>query len=150
MTMVAQQPTGQTCEGLFIRRAAAADAEALQCLYYDYLGTHEEYELDSIRDSMEADNIYVAVTDEGQITGTLTSARVFDYIDQDGNREKGMVLIGGWHSLTIGDELICFDNGVTHEIRGVCVDTAYRNQGVAAALLEHALSEIQTRSYAFV
>ena len=106
--------------------------------------------MDSIRDSIEADNIYVAVSDEGQIIGTLTSVRVWHYIDQNGNLEKGMIIIGGWHSLTIGGERIRFDNGVTHEIRGVCVNTAYRNQGVAAALLEYALSEIQTRSYAFV
>jgi len=133
-----------------IRKAAADDAEAVQRLYYDYLGTHKEYNPRGMLKSIERDSIYVAVADESKIIGTLTSAKTFDCIDRGTEPEKGIIFIGGVNSIVVGDKHIFFDNGVTHEIRNLCVDSAYRHQGIAKLLIEQALSETPTLSYALV
>jgi len=150
MTKTAQKPVQQTYKNLLIRRATIDDAYDIQQLYYDYLGTHKDYNPQGILKSIKTDNIYVAVADNDKIIGTMASAKIFDCIDWEIEREKGIIFICGGNSLAIGDKHIIFDNGVTHEIRGLCVDIAYRHQGIATALLEQALSETQTRSYAFV
>jgi len=135
MTRNEQQP-------IQIRKATADDAEAIQRLYYNYLGTHREYNPRGMLKSIERNSVYIAVVDENKIISTITSAKTFDYIDRSAEPEKGMI--------AVGDKHIFLDNGVTHEIRNLCVDSAYRHQCIAKILLEQALSETPTRSYTFV
>jgi len=133
-----------------IRRATADDADYVQRLYYEYLGTHKDYNPVGMLKSIERDSVYVAVVGKSKIIGTLTSAKTFDCIDRGTEPENGMIFICGGNSLVVGDEHIFFDNGVTHEIRNLCVDSAYRHQGISTILIEQALSETPTLSYAFV
>jgi len=53
-----------TIDNLIIRKAAIADAEALQHLYHEHLGTHRSYELQNIIESFESENIIVAVIND--------------------------------------------------------------------------------------
>jgi len=147
MAKNAQQPTRKYP---LIRKATADDAEAVQRLYYDYLGTHKEYNPRGMLKSIERDSVYVAVVDKNKIVGALTSVKTFECVDRGTEPEKGMIFIGGVNSIAVGDKHIFFDNGVTHEIRNLCVDSAYRHQGIATMLLEKALNETPTLSYAIV
>jgi ribosomal protein S18 acetylase RimI-like enzyme len=142
----------QTFRDLYIRRAAKADAGALQRLYHDYLGTHEAYESENITESIETDNIYVAVIGENHIIGTLTCSKVFYDPDRSVESDDGgwMIFMGQIQCIRIGEECICFDEDVKCEMRGLCVKDEYRHQGIASALLKHALNEEMNLSYALV
>ena len=138
-------------DNLLIRKAMIADAEALQRLYHGYLGNHKVYELQNIIESLESENTIVAVNNEELIIGALSFAKVFSSGEMELNITKdGGILIGCINTKSIGDECIFFDNDIKYELRGLCVDESYRHQGVATALLENALCEMQDLAYALV
>jgi len=136
-------------DSMLIRKATIADAGALQRLYHKYLGNHSAYELRNIIGSFESENIIVAVINDEQIIGTLTFAEVFSSRAADFT-EDGGILIGCINAISIGDEHVFFDDDIKYELRGLCVDEDYRYQGVATALLEYALNEMQSPAYALV
>ena len=138
-------------DNMLIRKATIADAGALQRLYHAYLGTHRAYELRNIIGSFESENIIVAVINDEQIIGTLTFAKVFSTIETEfGITKDDGILIVCSNAINIGDERVFFDDGIIYELRGLCVDEVYRYNGVATALLEYALSEMQGSAYALV
>ena len=135
------------------RRAVSADANVLQRLYHEHLGTHADYLLCSIKESIKTNRVYVAVTEDDLIVGTLTSIKDFDCEYCSADFSSGEVLIGLFmetNAIFIGDYEIKFDDNVINKLCSLCVDFNYRRQGVAAALLEHALGEAQGLSYALV
>ena len=147
------QLTGQhthAASSLYIRDALISDVQALQRLYHMYLGTHGAYELESIKESIDTDSIYVAVDGEGSVIGTLTSATVFDHNECSAKIKGGVIFFGPINMVSIGDKDIVFDYDVKHEFRGLCVNEAYRRKGVATALLAHAINEADGSAYAFV
>jgi len=156
--LIGQQLTGQQLTGqqthaassLYIRDALISDVEALQRLYHLNLGTHEAYDLESIKESIETDNIYVAFNGEGSVIGTITSAKVFDPNECSAKIKGGVIHIGPINMVSIGNTDIVFDYDVKHELRGLCVDEAYRRKGVATALLGHAINNADGSAYAFV
>ena len=131
-----------------IRNAVISDAEALQSMFHKYHGTHESFSLDNIKESIETGNVYIATNEDNHIIGALTSEQVFDNYESD--IPDGGIIIGNIQSIGIGDERIWFDNYIKKEMRDLCVADAYRNRGIASALLEHALKESKDASYALV
>ena len=153
MCMKINQLTEETTaiDNLLIRKATIADTGALLRLYHDYLGNHKAYELQNIIESFESENIIVASINDEQIVGTLTYAEVFSSGEMEFSITKdGGILIGCINTKSLGDECVYFDDNIKYELRGLCVDETHRYNGVATALLEYALNDMQEPAYALV
>ena len=131
-----------------IRDAVTTDADALQRMYLDYLGNHDEYMMMNIKNSIARDSVYVAATDDDRIIGTLTSANVFGY--PDFIVEDRAIYFRRVRSMSIGSKVVSFSDNVNCELRNLCVDDAYRRRGVATALLEYAIDKSHGSAYANV
>jgi len=134
-----------------IREATISDAKALQRLYHDYLGKHIQYDLEDIKDSIESNDVYVAVLEKDHIVGTLTSEKGYNQRDSEMEMEDGFALVIEIPpSITIGDVEVTFDCDTEYLLRDLCVDENFRGKGIASALLERASNPEDYSAYAVV
>jgi len=138
-------------DNLLVRKATIADAEALQRLFHEYLGTHKDYEIRNIIGRFESEDIFVAVIDDEHIIGALTIVKIISRGETDLNITKdGGIVIGCINAISIGDKRVFFGDDIKYNLGDLCVDDAYRYKGVATVLLECAISEMHDPAYALV